>query len=153
MLCHPLTRMLLFLLLLLLSLFESLQLDHSKDVVAQAQAVVGLAGQLGSSRTACACPKISPPSLISCNARMQDTTLKPQSLPSSPTLCCCFLMLLLVQLDHSKDVVAQAQAVVGLAGQLGSSSAGIDGYIVTVLAGVMRNPAVFCRCDTRVLMV
>jgi hypothetical protein len=48
--------------------------------------------------------------------------------------------------------VAQAQAVVGLAGQLGSSSAGIDGYIVTVLAGVMRNPAVFCRCGTSTLV-
>eukprot|EP00879_Flechtneria_rotunda_P028850 GHRR01031082.1.p1 GENE.GHRR01031082.1~~GHRR01031082.1.p1 ORF type:complete len:966 (+),score=503.48 GHRR01031082.1:166-3063(+) len=50
-----------------------------------------------------------------------------------------------LQLDHSKDVVAQAQAVAGLAAQLGSNSTQLDDYIVTVLAGVMRNPGVFSR--------
>jgi hypothetical protein len=60
-----------------------------------------------------------------------------------------------LQLEHSKDVVAQAQAVAGLAAQLGAAAADgsrtreqalLDEYILTILAGVMRNPGVFCRC-------
>jgi hypothetical protein len=81
-----------------------------------------------------------------------------------------------LQLEHSKDVVAQAQAVAGLAAQLGGGSgsaysaagggsyedaaaagggggggrspqqAALDGYVISILAGVMRNAAVFCRC-------
>jgi hypothetical protein len=52
-----------------------------------------------------------------------------------------------LQLEHSKDVVAQAQAVVGLSGQMAQGSPAMADYIATVLAGVMRNPAVFCRWD------
>jgi hypothetical protein len=62
------------------------------------------------------------------------------------------MLLRLMQLEHSKDVVAQAQAVVGLSGQLGSSSQAMADYIATVLAGVMRNPAVFCRCGAHNLL-
>jgi hypothetical protein len=38
---------------LVVPFLESLQLDHSKDVVAQAQAVVGLAGQLTYTKSLC----------------------------------------------------------------------------------------------------
>jgi len=61
-----------------------------------------------------------------------------------------------LQLQNSKDVVAQAQAVAGLAAQLGagsSSSSGtvrsatkIDDYIISILADVMRDQRIFCRC-------
>jgi hypothetical protein len=66
-----------------------------------------------------------------------------------------------LQLEHSKDVVAQGQAVAGLRAQLcgfkgsgvGSggqvtgfySAVGLEAYVVAVLAGVMKNPAIFCR--------
>lgn len=71
-----------------------------------------------------------------------------------------------LQLDHCRDVAAQAAAVAGLRGQLlgaggddcagllagalgagaGGASPAMEAYVVSVLAGVMRNAGVFCRC-------
>jgi hypothetical protein len=63
-----------------------------------------------------------------------------------------------LQLQNSKDVVAQAQAVAGLAAQLGaggavgSGAAGrsreqqrVDDYIISILTGVMKDEGYFCR--------
>jgi hypothetical protein len=60
-------------------------------------------------------------------------------------------------LQNSKDAVAQAQAVAGLAAQLGSGSGSgssreqqqqgsrVDDYIITILSQVMRDDGYFCR--------
>lgn len=67
---------------------------------------------------------------------------------------CSVLYAVCVQLQNSKDVVAQAQAVAGLAAQLGAGGGGIgrgrdqarvDDYIITILAQVMRDDGYFCR--------
>lgn len=62
------------------------------------------------------------------------------------------------QLQNSKDVVAQAQAVAGLAAQLGAGGAvgggaascsreqqRVDDYIISILTGVMKDEGYFCR--------
>jgi hypothetical protein len=79
-------------------------------------------------------------------------------------MCCTATVVLqcsVPQLQNSKDVVAQAQAVAGLAAQLGAGSdpssssssstrsreqARVDDYIITILSGVMRDDSYFCRC-------
>jgi hypothetical protein len=63
--------------------------------------------------------------------------------------------MLCLQLQNSKDVVAQAQSVAGLAAQLGAGSftgrsreqGRVDDYIITILSQVMRDDSYFCRCD------
>jgi hypothetical protein len=76
------------------------------------------------------------------------------SAPHVVTLLRSLLHMVCLQLQNSKDVVAQAQAVAGLAAQLGAGSftgrsreqGRVDDYIITILSQVMRDDSYFCRC-------